>query len=235
VDIDVHGATEPFWLVLGQSVNEGWTAAMDDGDSLGHSELVDGYANGWYVDPQGRSDFSVSLEWEPQRGVWAALALSAVFVLLCLAVAVIGWRRARAQVPAADLAGALPSLPEPASPLSFDRAAGRLRPLGAAVLAVTAGVVSAVVVTPIAGVVVLALVALALRMGRRGRAVLTVGAVAAFLPGAAFVLARQAWRGGVRADFTWPTAFDLAHYLAWVAVLLLAADVVLELVLRRRT
>ena len=235
VDVDVSGATEPFWLVLGQSDNAGWTASVDGGDSLGHSTLIDGYANGWYIDPHGRSDFSVSLEWEPQRGVWLALALSVLFVLLCLVVAVVGWRRARARVPAVEAVGDGPSLPELASPLSFPRGAGRLRPAGVAVLAVGAGVVSAVLVNPLVGVVVLALVALALRLGRRGRAVLTVGAVAAFFPAAAFVVARQAWHGGVRADFTWPTAFDLAHFLAWVALLLLAVDVVVEVVLRRRT
>jgi hypothetical protein len=64
--------------------------------------------------------------------------------------------------------------------------------------------------------------------------VLTLGALAAFLPAPVFMVLRQLWGGGVRADFTWPTAFDLAHYLAWVALLLLAADVVIELVNRRR-
>ena len=55
-----------------------------------------------------------------------------------------------------------------------------------------------------------------------------------FFLATAFVVAREAWHGGVRHDFTWPTAFDAAHFLAWVAVLLLATDVVVELVLRRR-
>ena len=77
--------------------------------------------------------------------------------------------------------------------------------------------------------------AVALRLGRRGRAVLTVGAVAAFAAAAGYVVARQAWKGGIRSDFTWPSAFDLSHVLAWVAVLLLATDVVLELLLRRRS
>jgi arabinofuranan 3-O-arabinosyltransferase len=236
VDVDVRGATEPFWLVLGQSDNEGWTASVDGGGSLGHSELIDGYANGWYVDPRGRPDLSMSLEWEPQRGVWVALALSSAAVLLCLAVAVLGWRRARARalVPPVDLAGAGPVLPESASPFSFARASGRLRPATAALLAVGAGVAGAVLVTPLVGVAVLALVAMALRLGRRGRAVLTVGALATFVAAALYVIARQSWKGGIRSDFTWPSAFDVSHVLAWVAVLLLATDVVLELLLRRR-
>ncbi len=233
MDVDVRGATEPFWLVLGQSVNEGWTASVDGGASLGHSELVDGFANGWYVDPQGQEDLSLSLAWEPQRSVWAALALSLFFVLLCLAVAVLGWRRARARAPVLDPAGAGPALPELASPLSFEPT-GRMRPVPAALVAVAAGVVGAVVVTPLVGVAVLALVAAALRLGRRGRAVLTLGALAAFVPAAGYVVLRQGWKGGFRPDFTWPSAFDAAHVLAWVAVLLLATDVVVELIQRRR-
>jgi len=142
-------------------------------------------------------------------------------------------RRARARAEALDLTGAGPALPELASPLTFEPG-GRLRPVPAVLLALGAGLVAGVLVDPLLGVAVLALVAVALRLGRRGRAVLTLGALAAFVPAAAFMVLRQLWRGGLRADFTWPTAFDLAHYLAWVALLLLAADVVIEVVNRRR-
>ena len=50
--VEVTGATpgEPFWLVLGQSHNVGWTATAD-GDDLGEPVLVDGFANGWLVTP----------------------------------------------------------------------------------------------------------------------------------------------------------------------------------------
>ena len=51
-DLSVTGATkgQPFWLVLGQSNNSGWTASVD-GHDLGKPQLVDGYANGWLIDP----------------------------------------------------------------------------------------------------------------------------------------------------------------------------------------
>ena len=63
VHIDNHGAqvtgaTGPFELVLGQSVNKGWQAVAQPGPGaapgartvdLGRPQLVDGFANGWQV------------------------------------------------------------------------------------------------------------------------------------------------------------------------------------------
>ena len=92
-DLSVTGATkgQPFWLVLGQSNNSGWTASVD-GHDLGKPQLVDGYANGWLIDP-GAGNVAVALRWTPQRNVWIALAVSLVGVLLCLFLAI---RRPRA-------------------------------------------------------------------------------------------------------------------------------------------
>ena len=48
-----HAAPQPgtpFWLVLGQSNNAGWEATVA-GKDVGGSTLVDGYANGWLVQP----------------------------------------------------------------------------------------------------------------------------------------------------------------------------------------
>jgi hypothetical protein len=73
--VHVSNATQPFWLVLGQSQSPGWQAHIKGGKNLGGSELVDGYANGWLVTPTPKS-FDVTMEWTPQRQVWAALWLS---------------------------------------------------------------------------------------------------------------------------------------------------------------
>ena len=52
------GATQPFELVLGESVNKGWKAVAQPAPGapagshavdLGTSQLIDGFANGWHV------------------------------------------------------------------------------------------------------------------------------------------------------------------------------------------
>ena len=90
--LSVTGASGPFWLVLGQSVNAGWTAHVAGGPSLGGSTLIDGFANGWYVEPHGQS-FTVDLTWTPQHEVDIALVVSAISILACLLLAFVPWRR----------------------------------------------------------------------------------------------------------------------------------------------
>ena len=87
---DVTGATQPFELVLGQSVNKGWQAVAAarrparrrarTRSTSARRSLVDGFANGWHdhapptCTRSAGPDFTVELTWTPQREVWAALA-----------------------------------------------------------------------------------------------------------------------------------------------------------------
>ncbi len=93
----VTGATRPFWLVLGESINKGWQAQVSGGPSLGSPTLVDGFANGWLVGPQalgtlGKSGSLVlTLHWAPQSRVWWALVISGGALLACLLIAI--WPR----------------------------------------------------------------------------------------------------------------------------------------------
>ncbi|MDQ3147541.1 MAG: discoidin domain-containing protein, partial [Actinomycetota bacterium] len=234
-DLAIAGATEPFWVVLGQSHSQGWTAEIEGGDSLGAPTVVNGFANGWYVDPQRQRDLRVSLEWTPQRGVWGALAASVAFALLCLGIVAWGWRRAGATYLAAG-SGAGPVRAELASPLAYehDRSGRSAVPAHPVLLALACGLVAALMVSPVVGAIVLAAVAGSLRWGRRrGRSVLSVGSVVAFAVAAGYVLARQAWKGGLEPNFEWPSYFGVSHVLAWVAILLLSADVVVELARRQ--
>ena len=57
---------------------------------LGPPQLVDGFANGWLIDPaKYGADATVSLQWTPQNWVWVALAVSGAAMLACLAILVV--------------------------------------------------------------------------------------------------------------------------------------------------
>jgi hypothetical protein len=93
--------------------------------------------------------------------------------------------------------------------------------------AVVAGVVS----RPWIGLVVGLAAAAALRWPR-ARAVLTVGSVVGFALAAAYVVVQQA-RNGYPTISSWPSRFEDVADLAWLAVLLLGTDVVVQWVRRR--
>src|SRR5439155_25935979 len=96
--VHVGAATQPFWLVLGESQSRGWHAHVVRGGDRGPSQLVDGYANGWLVTPPPGGAFDVVFEWTPQRQVWAAIWLSLLGVSLCLAIIGFTWSRRRSVV-----------------------------------------------------------------------------------------------------------------------------------------
>jgi hypothetical protein len=105
---DVTGATSPFELVLGQSLNKGWKAVATPGAharagahpvNLGPPQLIDSFANGWAVTPSdlatlGGGTFVVDLTWTPQKVVWAALILSGAALFVCLVIGFLpaAWR-----------------------------------------------------------------------------------------------------------------------------------------------
>ncbi|MGH9296459.1 MAG: hypothetical protein ACRDZP_00610, partial [Acidimicrobiales bacterium] len=82
-------AGHPFWLVLGESIDRGWTAKLKDGATLGAPVLIDGFANGWYVDPTTSGTLLVNLSFAPEKMVLVAIALSALALLLCLLLALL--------------------------------------------------------------------------------------------------------------------------------------------------
>ena len=87
-DVDVTDATDPYWVVLGQSHNAGWHLSVD-GKDLGEPTLINGFANGWRVDPATvGATVTLHLEWTPQRLVFIGLLASALGVLICLALLV---------------------------------------------------------------------------------------------------------------------------------------------------
>jgi arabinofuranan 3-O-arabinosyltransferase len=224
--VRVTGAEEPFWLVLGESHNRGWTASVD-GDDMGEGQLVNGYANGWRIDPKGATTLDISLTWTPQRTVWIAIALSGLVMLLCIVLALGLWSRRR-------LAAEPPSGTGEPPVFRLPFASSGTRPRWAVVAAcgVGAGVIAAVLIKPIPGVLI-GLLVLAALIRPRWRAVLALGAPAALAIAGLYVVVQQT-RHGYPPGFEWPTFFDRVHMLGWFAVALLAADAVVETVRTRR-
>ena len=66
MDVTVDRPGRPFWLVLGQSLNDGWRARADGIGGLGRSKLIDGYANGWLIDSNRTGPLTVHLRWTPR-------------------------------------------------------------------------------------------------------------------------------------------------------------------------
>jgi len=85
-------AQAPFFLVLGETYDAGWTAYLDGQEtSLNHHLMVDYYANAWYISATGVHDILV--EYRPQRVFYIGAFVSAVCGTLCVALIVI--RRTR--------------------------------------------------------------------------------------------------------------------------------------------
>lgn len=226
VDIEVPEADEAFWLVLGQSYNEGWHATAD-GRDLGPPTLVNGYANGWKV-PAG-SDIEIHLEWTPQKVVWSMIYVSLAF--LVLAFALILWPRRRAAV-ADDSPAWIPLDQRPSMPLalSWDRVrryTGPTPSLFAWVATTLAALAFGFAFAGALGAVVLgAAAAVALRLPR-SRPLLTVAAPAIVVITICWMVVRQLV-DNLPPGFDWPTYFEGAQAPTWIAVLLLLLDAVVE-------
>ncbi|HEX3333662.1 MAG TPA: hypothetical protein VHS57_04930, partial [Acidimicrobiales bacterium] len=261
--LKVTGATQPFELVFGQSVNKGWQAVATPGPgapagshsvNLGPPQLVDGFANGWHVtaaDLQalGGSSFTVQLTWTPQRLVWAALAVSAATLVLCLLLGLLPIRArrwVRSKLPRRLRGPAGPDAPErpdrpfdvpafalplsnppaPPGPGSDRRWLWWRRIVRAVIIgAITGGV--ALLVTPRpAALVVGAVVAVGLLVPWV-RAAATVAGIAAFVAGCVNVVEGQRVHHYLPGS-NWAGSFIHAGNLIWIGVVLLLADAVIS-------
>jgi arabinofuranan 3-O-arabinosyltransferase len=184
--------------------------------------MVDGYANGWLVDPSSFGpDFRVSLHWTPQKVVWIAIALSAVTLVALVIAALwlwqldrragVGWLR----TPAADGPALDPPMPWRAEP--------RVRGAG---VALACGVFAFVFGGLVVGLAVALLVGLS-KLVPRARLVLRIVPWASYALIAAWYVLKQ-YRNAYPVGVEWPNAFDAMHPVALVAMLTLVADTVLR-------
>ena len=221
--VRVTGASKPFWLVLGESQSPGWKASIAKIGDLGPSKLVDGYANGWLVRPK-QGSFEVVLQWTPQRRVWAALWISLIAAIGCIAIA--GWAYTRGRRRAAVIAEPSDSDVWAEWPLAPRGITGSRR--GRIALPVLAGLACALIVAPWVGLLVAALLA-AIQWRPRLRVILVVAPAVLLVLVTAYVVYLQ-HHFQFPPVFEWPTLFPLARPLGWLAVVFLGVDVALEYV-----
>jgi hypothetical protein len=216
--VRVSGATpdEPFWLVLGQSHNPGWTATID-GDALGEPALVDGFANGWLVTPDS-STFEVAMRFAPQQRVNVAIVVSLVSALVCLALLI---RRPRTVVNAPS------SLAEPYSSVLAFRYDGALPTRRVAVwTGLGVGALGLLFAGPAVGAGLGLVAGIGARHETFRRYLLLASPIALGLC-ALYVLYIQA-RHAPPPSFDWPIEVRRPHPVGWLAVLLLVADVIVD-------
>jgi hypothetical protein len=247
--VPIAGA--PFALVLGQSLNGGWQASAGR-RVLPPLTLIDGFANGWSVDPQQVATathagiLTVTLRWTPQRRVNVAVLVSAVAIVVCILLAIVPWARRRRRgvvesetdedamgIPLATFEsadGKVPMSPELVRP-AFDRtepASGPLSVITAGVVAVAALAIASLPTGLIVGIATFVVL-------RRPTARVWLGlAAVGCLAGAGAYITIMQLVDPTRSTGGWPTGFGVATGLAWGAVLFLAADVAVELVFRLR-
>jgi arabinofuranan 3-O-arabinosyltransferase len=245
--ITTGGRQPPVNLILGESNNAGWQATVVGAGTLGDPELIDGFANGWRLDPSALGSavhggaVSVVLQWRPQSRVNAALIVSLLAIAACLVLAIIPVRRRRRvgrhsrERTAAD--------PEPArQPLAVANGPRLAVPFGseaprapvwvALVAGPITGGLAAAVATPLVGLAAGAATVVVLLVPRL-RVILGVAAIAGVGAAGWYTAAHQA-ATHVPANGSWPLAFATAGQLAWAGVVFLGADGMVEAVLTRR-
>jgi hypothetical protein len=250
--LTVAGATQPFELVLGQSVNAGWRAVASPSSpsthrgalhsvNLGPPQLVDGFANGWQVTAAdlralgagGGGPFTVALEWTPQQRVWVALVVSGVTILVCVILGFVPVRRLlrRRRRNAANDPSTRDSVAAPRdgredlpilSSPLSDHGA-RPRIYAIPIVAILTGAGAAAFVSLRVGLVVGVATLVALSL-RWLRTVLTLASVGFLAAAATIIVIAQVHH----------TAAHNANLFVWVAVVALAADAVVVVTRQRR-
>ncbi len=226
------------WLVLAQSYNRGWQAVAD-GVDLGEPVVIDGYANGWWLPPGDET--TVELRWTPQRLVDAALALSAIFTALTIALA---WKGRRSEPPgpvnATEAPESSPPLPQLIWPFAEPQPAPQAGPpsrQATAVAALTTAAIAALTLPqwptwlPLAAALA-AITAISLHWQRAGPLPLAAAATSLGIAAAWIMISQYRFRHPP--DFAWPQRFEEVNILGMLTILLIAATYIQESTTPRR-
>jgi hypothetical protein len=224
--VTIENSTVPFWLVLGQSLSEGWSATVRGGPSLGSPTLIDGFANGWLIDPAVTgSTFTVDITWAPQKFVWAGLAVSAPWLIgLCAAALVLTRRRRRGVISHAEAT-------DPELVVSFNSYSVTL----AARLGLIAIVTSVAALVGGLGVALAMAAVSALLVWNRRRSAIAALVVLSSIGGIVVLYTGLQYRRQFPNGVEWPAGFWFAHQLGLVAVLTVASETLIRWFLRTRS
>ncbi|CAB4921056.1 MAG: DUF3367 domain-containing protein [Actinobacteria bacterium] len=217
----------PYFLVLGQSLSDGWTARIRGGASLGAPILIDGLANGWLIDPTVvGSTVVIDLEWTPQKAVNFALLVSAFWLVLLTSAAVwMAFKRRRSALIEEDS-----SAPQP---MPDSRAWPEGRRFGAIIAAVlTSGLLAALFGGFAVGAIVMVLSA-ASALRARGRLLLVAATLISMIGVVGLYVALQL-RRQIPSGVEWVSGFMFAPQLTLIAVFCVVAESLLRLASRIR-
>ena len=221
-------ATTPYWLVLGQSLSKGWTARIRGGASLGEPTLIDGFANGWLIDPSvvGTS-VVIDLVWAPQRSVNLALLISAFWLgLLLIAAVVLALRARRARTPLGH------TLVIP-SPIGTALAAPTCAAIPARAIAVIASGLLAGFIGGAAVGLAVAVIAAASSLRPKGRILLLAAPILA-MGGVVVLYVALQMKRRIPVGVEWVSGFLIAHELTLIAVFCVVAETLLRFAARIR-
>ena len=223
----MHDARRPFWLVLGQSHNPGWHASIGSHD-LGAPDLVDGFANGWRIDP-GRfgANPTVSVRWEPQRWVWVALGVSLAAALGCVAIVAVPMIRRRRRRGATF--EELDDVPRLESPFAAAPAAPWY---SVALVSVVAGLLATLVTAWPWGIATGIAMGLSLR-SRVARGVVRL-LPSIIVVGVGLYVTSGQLRHHYPPNFEWPLFYERARNFTWFAIVLVTTGVAAVWVLGRQ-
>jgi hypothetical protein len=223
--VDIANATSPFWLVLGQSLSDGWKANVRGGPSLGEPTLIDGFANGWNIDPADvGSSFTVDITWAPQKAVWMGLTVSGIWTAgLALAALLLFWRRRNIHT---HVAATFPVLVS--SELTTTASATLRVGLLVAITALSAFIGGF-------GVAVAMALITGLSLWTRRRSAIATLTVLGAVGGIVLLYTGLQYGHEYRTTALWPSGFKIAHQLGLIAVLAMFSETVTRWFLRTRS
>ena len=199
-------------------VSRPWSTATPTGGGVDPSEVG--------------ADATIEIRWTPQRIVWIGLGLSAVGVVACLALIVVGALRRRrpsatteADTPD-EAAARTPGAMVPTWISLRGGRRGRDAPRRSVIAALVAGVVATIAAGPFVGLSIAVVAGVGLGL-RRGQFLLRLSCVVMAAASFGFIIAKQL-RYRYEIDFDWMNSFELTHSWTMFAILALLVAVVVD-------